>query len=237
MSEQSAPVEASEATPAPAEAAAPVAAPSALAGAKDTGAVTQPSETEGSKPEVKSEDGHEATSEGTPDASAFEISINIPEGLVPDEARASQFKGTLGGLEKAVLAANGDPAKVRDAIAKTAQSLVDTEAAAYRQAESEISEQQVAAVKRWQEATRKDPEIGGADHSAKMAAVARARDAFMSQDLVDTLDSFGLGEHPEVLRHLYRIGLKITPDDPTGGGGAAPTREERTADIIYGTPR
>lgn len=88
----------------------------------------------------------------------------------------------------------------------------------------------------WRKDAESDKEFGGAKLEASKATIAAARDNLASQAFVDLMDQFGLSDHPEVLRHFYKLGLKISEDNTAGNGGKTSTEKEepRAADILYG---
>lgn len=88
----------------------------------------------------------------------------------------------------------------------------------------------------WRKDAESDKEFGGAKLESSKATIAAARDNLASQAFVDLMDQFGLSDHPEVLRHFYKLGLKISEDTTAGNGGKSSTEKEepRAADILYG---
>lgn len=89
----------------------------------------------------------------------------------------------------------------------------------------------------WRKDSENDKEFGGAKFETSKAAIAKARDAFASQPLVELLDTYGLSDHPEVLRHFYKLGQKISEDSATTTGNSNAQTEELTpAQILYGKP-
>lgn len=185
-------------------------------------------------PKDEPKDGQEATSE---ELDPFDFKIELPEGVQYDETREQGFKGAMSALEKAVFEAGGDRAKIREAIAKTAQGLVDTEVENVKALASASANEVAERRKEWASQAKADEEYGGGAFERNMAFVAKARDAFVSEELVEVLNSHGLGDHPEVIRHLYRIGKTISEDDPSGGGASAQPRKKSTEEILYGSKK
>jgi hypothetical protein len=87
-----------------------------------------------------------------------------------------------------------------------------------------------AARNKWRATATADPEIGGAEQAAKMAVVAKARDTFATPALREFLDASGLGDHPEVIRLLYRVGKAVSEDTLVTTG--RPTDTQRTTESI-----
>ena len=114
-----------------------------------------------------------------------------------------------------------------------AQKLIDLETAAtgeFQEAQKAALAQQLA---QYRQDARTDPEIGGADHKAKMAIANKALSKFGSPELIKALSESGWSSHPEMARLLYRIG-KSTTDD----GVFLPSNSNRrrsAAETLYGT--
>lgn len=91
-----------------------------------------------------------------------------------------------------------------------------------------------AASAQWQQQTRDDKEIGGANFDASVAHARRAIEKFASPGLKEALNQTGLGNHPELVRMLAKIG-KAMSEDTLLSGGHNPPQRKRDADIFYGT--
>jgi len=113
-----------------------------------------------------------------------------------------------------------------------AQQLMDvysTQVQADSQASSDSYNQ---TVKDWVDEAKSDKEIGGEKFDENVGLAKRAIDRYGTPKLVEVLQSTGLGNHPEFIRLLTRVGKLIAEDSP--GGGTAPTGEdESAADILY----
>lgn len=81
----------------------------------------------------------------------------------------------------------------------------------------------------WQEASRTDPEFGGAQFDANLAVAKRGYNMFASDELKSILEQTGYGNHPEVLRLFHTIG-KLTGEDNIVGGGRS---RQQTAQDFY----
>jgi len=85
----------------------------------------------------------------------------------------------------------------------------------------------------WVEEAKKDPEIGG-DGFVKSAEIAkRVVNRFGTEEFKKALNDTGLGNHPELIRVLTRIGRAMTEDQLIlpSGQGKGPRAPE---DILYG---
>jgi hypothetical protein len=68
----------------------------------------------------------------------------------------------------------------------------------------------------WAQAAKADPEIGGADHEAKLA-VAKLGYKDAEPAFRKLINESGLGNHPEVIRYFYRIGKTRAADTTEKG--------------------
>lgn len=79
----------------------------------------------------------------------------------------------------------------------------------------------------WEEETRKDPEIGGANFEANQGIAMAAYKQFATPALRTILTGSGLGNHPEVVRLFYRIGKSMQQDKGVAGDGTTPAQPRR----------
>lgn len=66
--------------------------------------------------------------------------------------------------------------------------------------------------KEWLDAAKADPEIGGENHDAAMTAVAKAFDHYgikKGEGVRQLLDESGLGNHPDLVRFMARVGRDL----------------------------
>ena len=74
----------------------------------------------------------------------------------------------------------------------------------------------------WVAAAKADSEIGGTDHTDKVAVAKDALKRFGTPELSQALEESGLGSHPEVVRFFHRVGKAIADDAvvlPASSGG------------------
>ncbi len=78
----------------------------------------------------------------------------------------------------------------------------------------------------WAESAQTDKEFGGEKLTENLATAKRALDNFGSPELRTLLNESGLGNHPEVIRFMYRAGQAISEDSMVTGnaGGKQPAR-------------
>lgn len=83
----------------------------------------------------------------------------------------------------------------------------------------------------WLKATQNDPEIGG-DKIDNTLAVASLAMKTVSSEFRQVLNTTGLGNHPELIKVFYKLGLTMKQDGIVPG---APAKAEKSlADRFYG---
>lgn len=82
----------------------------------------------------------------------------------------------------------------------------------------------------WLVDAKKDDEIGGQKFDDKVEVGKRALKEFGTDALLEVLDAYGLGNHPEVIRLVSRVGEALGDDTITSGksaGGGDKTLAQR----------
>ena len=155
------------------------------------------------------------------EAPAVEWDFKLPETMKADDATLGKFKDNLNSLLK--------PAE-GETPSHAAQRLLGMHNDALVQYDKLVREQQVKAWNdtkaSWRTASLADPAIGGSGHQTAMGAIARVRDALVSDARVGTkaydrdvgeLNAFlaatGAGDHPVFLKILHRAARYI--DEPS----------------------
>tara|TARA_R110002051_G_scaffold118355_1_gene192101 strand:- start:2602 stop:3234 length:633 start_codon:yes stop_codon:yes gene_type:complete len=85
--------------------------------------------------------------------------------------------------------------------------------------------------KSWVEDAKSDTEYGGEKFDENISIAVKARDSFGTPEFNKMLDSSGLGNHPEMIRFLNRVGKAIS-EDSVVVGGAKTTSKTREA-VLY----
>ncbi len=81
--------------------------------------------------------------------------------------------------------------------------------------------------KEWASALETDRELGGATHKESMAIAGAGYDHYASTELKTILKASGLSNHPEVVRHFYRLGKQLQQDKGVAGQASAPASPVR----------
>lgn len=128
-----------------------------------------------------------------------------------------------------VLDAYAEVARELNMSQEDAQKLLD-KVAPVMQARQQ--EQLVEIREQWADAARTDKEFGGDNLNANLATAKKALDAFASPEFKTLLNEAGLGNHPEVIRFMYRAGKTIS-EDRIVTGQQAPGSDKSLADKLY----
>jgi hypothetical protein len=162
----------------------------------------------------------EAKPEGAPEQYA---EFTMPEGVVLDPELTDQFKAT---------------AKELNLTQDQAQKVAEL-GAQMRQRDAEAI---VAIRADWVNQTKSDPELGGANLDATLGVARKAVDAYGSDSFKQFLNESGLGNHPEVVRFMAKVGKTVAEDRVVTGNGtttarAPSTTTERLAGRLYGSDK
>jgi len=174
--------------------------------------------TEGAKPEGKPADKKDEKPAGPPEK--YE-DFKVPEGVTVDAAVIDSFKGL---------------AKELGLTQEAAQKLVDFQAANEAAQVKKIGEFWDKQASDWLGEAKADKEIGGPKFDESVAAANAALKQFGTPKLIEALQTYGMGNHPEVIRAFARVGQAIQNDKlvPGGKGGE---QEVRAADVMYPSMR
>jgi len=90
----------------------------------------------------------------------------------------------------------------------------------------------------WVEASKTDAEFGGDKIAENLAVAKKALDQFGTPELRALLNESGLGNHPEIIRMMYRAGKSISEDTYVGraagtGGKPLPKSFADAASALY----
>ena len=144
----------------------------------------------------------EATKEGAPET--YEFNAKVAD--APDE------------LDPEVLTAFGEVAKELDLPQDAAQKVLDKVAPVIQARQAEQVEK---ARVEWAEDSKSDDEFGGETFDANLEVAKSALDAFGTSTFKQLLSESGLGNHPEVIRFMYRAGKAISEDSYVGNSEGA----------------
>ena len=151
---------------------------------------------------VESETSEQETPEGAPEKYEFNDKVaDAPEVLDPD-----------------VLTAFGEVAKELDLPQEAAQKVLDKVAPVIQAKQAQVVEQVRT---EWANEAKADQEFGGESLDANLEIAKSSLNAFGTDALKSLLQESGLGNHPEVIRFMYRAGKAISEDSYVGNSEGA----------------
>jgi len=144
----------------------------------------------------------ETKKEGAPDKYEFNAKVaDAPEELDPE-----------------VLTAFGEVAKDLDLPQEAAQKVLDKVAPVIQARQAQQVEK---ARTEWAEQSQSDKEFGGESLTSNLEIAKSSLNAFGTDALKALLSESGLGNHPEVIRFMYRAGKAISEDSYVGNSQGA----------------
>ena len=170
---------------------------------------------------VESETSEQETKEGAPEKYEFNNEVaDAPDVLDPE-----------------VLTAFGEVAKELDLPQEAAQKVLDKVAPVIQARQAEQVEK---ARIDWAEESKLDDEFGGETFETNLETAKTALNAFGTEPFKQLLSESGLGNHPEVIRFMYRAGKAISEDSYVGNslganakGGNVPKDFNGIANALY----
>lgn len=156
--------------------------------------------------------------QGSTEGDAAEIEyepFNIPDGFAADEQRTESFVAW---------------AREQGLDQQTAQAVVNYGA----QQEAERMETYRQEVEGWAEQARQDPELAGetpteARFNESLDAAQRALETFGDDEVREILTTYGIGNHPAMVRMYARIGRQMIGDTIDVSDGPTSSRASKSA--------
>lgn len=145
-----------------------------------------------------------------------EIEIKLPEGFKADTEAMTSWK-------KAIQDMNLEP----EAAKKLAQQGADIYVKAAQDLLGKQTEEDDAQQAKWQAEVKADKEFGGTNFEATAADVQRAVQRFGGDAFRQAMNESRMGDHPEVVRFIARVGKAMREDSVAGTGdhGAGPAKK------------
>ena len=151
---------------------------------------------------AESETSESEKPEGAPDKYEFNSKVaDAPEELDPE-----------------VLTAFGEVAKDLDLPQEAAQKVLDKVAPVIQARQAKAVEQARAD---WATESQSDKEFGGENLAANLEIAKTSLKEFGTDALKSLLSESGLGNHPEIIRFMYRAGKAISEDSYVGNSQGA----------------
>jgi hypothetical protein len=178
---------------------------------------------------VETADAQTADSTGPETAAAESKPEPTPEAEeagAPESYQAFEFPGGYG-VDETILSEYQDWAKQNNFTQDQAQEGINL-VSRLKQVELERWGEQQAA---WVKDAKGDKEYGGEKFNQNIAVAVKAREAFGTPEFIEMLDSSGLGNHPEMVRFLFRVGSQISEGRMVAGSPNASPRTHES--VLY----
>ncbi len=153
----------------------------------------------------------------------------------PKAPEAYEFKAPEGRVfDSEVMASYSQVAKELNLSQESAQRLLDAVG-------PKMAERQMAMIEAtrngWADNSKSDREFGGEKLSENLGVAKKALDAFGTTELRTLLNETGLGNHPELIRFMFRAGKAISEDRMVSGSAtqakAGPRSFADLAEALY----
>lgn len=161
--------------------------------------------------------GKDSIADKPPGAPETYEEFTIPEGMQHDET---------------VLAEATDIFKEIGLTQKQAQTLVDFDMKSKQDLYQKSLDAWSETMDGWKKEAANDKEFGGTSFEANVALAKKGRDAFGSEDFIQMLDVTGVGNHPEMIRFLVKLG-KVVSEDNILQGTSSINKEKPAEQIMF----
>lgn len=170
----------------------------------------------------------DADKAGQPAGAPEKYELKAPEGMDFDGAAFEAAEPTLRELGLS----NEQAQKLVDTYAK------DIVPKIFERANQNLNQVAADRRKEWNDSFEKDPDIGGPKKDATIAAAARAFDHYgikKGEGLRQLLDESGLGNHPDMIRFVARIGADLEEGSFERGGATTTPKsaEQKLYDAAF----
>lgn len=170
---------------------------------KDDDAPTDKADAPDDKPSDAPDEPDGDTSDGPPETYELDLPDTVDEALVTEAIAVFREQGLTNDQAKAV-------------------------AALHARSHDQAVEQWQTTVSGWEEAVKSDADLGGEKFDAVRARTAKLVADFGTPALVEALEMYGFGNHPELVRMLNNVARAMGEDSTPGkNSGRTPTESER----------
>lgn len=114
-----------------------------------------------------------------------------------------------------------------------AQKLVDLQSEMVQAGQQRQMEAFNQLKQEWVNQTKSDKEFGGDKFEESIGTARNAMDKYGTPELSKLMDDYGIGNHPEVVRFMVRVGQTLKEDVP-GGNTSASSPEQTRLTQLYG---
>jgi hypothetical protein len=143
----------------------------------------------------------------------------VPDGVVLDPATMDEANGLF---------------KEMNLSQENAQKLIDFQAKRAADDMKSATETWSKTMEDWATSAKNDKEFGGEKFNANIAIAKEGKDAFGGEGFDNMLEETGVGNHPEMLRFLVKVGAVVKEHDILQGTSSARSNTS-AADRMYPT--
>jgi hypothetical protein len=154
----------------------------------------------GAEAKDKDSQADKSKDEGAPEA--YE-SFTFPEGIEADGEVLEDFK---------------QAARELNLSQKNAQKLIDLQTKLATKSATQMQEQFSKVVDEWRSQATADKEYGGKEFEANLGVAKKALDKFGTDEFKKAINDTSFGNHPELIRFIYRVGKAMSEDGVLNGG-------------------
>lgn len=140
--------------------------------------------------------------------------LSFPEGAEVDEERLANVKERFSELGYT---------------SEQAQEAVNI----YSEMSQEIYDQFEQTKTEWENESKSDSEYGGENFNANIGVAGKAIDTFGNEGFIKMLNETGVGNHPEMMRFVWKVGQTLQEDSPNSGIAGGQGQELSREEILY----
>lgn len=112
-----------------------------------------------------------------------------------------------------------------------AQKLVDFQAEMVKEGEQSQTDAFNTLVEGWQKDSKNDKEFGGDKFDESIATALLTIDKFGTPEFKELMEDHGVGNHPEMIRFMLKIGTLLKEDVPGGFSAATSEKKDRVSTL------
>lgn len=112
-----------------------------------------------------------------------------------------------------------------------AQKLVDFQAGLVKEGEQSQTDAFNNLIEGWQDESKNDKEFGGDKFDENIGIAKLAIDKFGTPEFKQLMEDHGVGNHPEMIRFMLKIGTLLKEDVPGGFSAATSEKKDRISTL------
>lgn len=196
---------------------------------------SQPAPAAAAVPSPKAEEKAPAQAEVVPPKPEQKVEEKAPEvkpPVVPEKYDLKLPEGSL--LHASHVEKIATDAKALGLSQEQAQAQLNRESQLKADFQADLLQQHNAQADAWAAAAKADPEIGGVNHNRVVELSKRFISDHASPAFKKMLDDSRYGDHPEMLRMIWRATKNTDEDQMVNPGAQTRPVERSTKDVLYG---